>query len=250
MKIALLGYGKMGQIIERFAQERGHQVVLKITRENLVELNLENLRKADVAIDFSTPEAVLGNIDLCYEAGLPIVVGTTGWYNQLVKVRNKYTNSNNSLLFGSNFSIGVNLFFYINKQVAKLMNNYPAYEVSVEEIHHLQKLDAPSGTAITISEDILMEIDKKQNWVNEFKTDSAEDLAFQEDQLVIKSIREDKVPGTHIVKYSSDIDDIALIHTAHNRNGFAFGAVLAAEWLIGKKGFFEVKEMFEFNNQK
>lgn len=245
MKIALLGYGKMGQIIERFALERGHEVVLKISIDNREDLTESNLRKADVAIDFSTPDAVISNIYTCFDANVPVVVGTTGWYGQLQEVKNECLSSNNSLLYGSNFSIGVNLFFHINKVMAKLMNDFPAYEVQVEEIHHTQKLDSPSGTAMTIAEDIIDNLARKSEWVNELVGMPFEDTLTKE-QLLIESHRIESVPGTHTVVYSSEVDEIELKHTAHNRSGFALGAVVAAEWLHNKQGFYNIADIFNF----
>lgn len=247
MKIALLGYGKMGQIIERFSLERGHEIVLKIGIENLEDLTVDNLEKADVAIDFSAPDAAVDNIYKCFEANVPVVVGTTGWYGELQRIKNNCEASNNTLLYGSNFSIGVNIFFHLNKVLAKLMNNYPAYEVQVEEIHHTQKLDAPSGTAMTIAEGIIEQIDNKKEWVNELEgTPISEKL--RNDQLLIESLRIENVPGTHTVVYSSEVDDIEIKHTAHSRAGFALGAVVAAEWLQNKKGFYSIADIFNFKD--
>lgn len=247
MKIALLGYGKMGQIIERFSLERGHEIVLKIGIENLDDLTVDNLEKADVAIDFSAPHAAVDNIYKCFEANVPVVVGTTGWYGELQRIKNDCEASNNTLLYGSNFSIGVNIFFHLNKVLAKLMNNYPAYEVQVEEIHHTQKLDAPSGTAMTIAEGIIEEMDNKKEWVNELEgTPISEKL--RNDQLLIESLRIENVPGTHTVVYSSEVDDIEIKHTAHSRAGFALGAVVAAEWLQNKKGFYSIADIFNFKD--
>jgi len=246
MKIALLGYGKMGQIIERFALERGHEVVLKISIDNLEDLTVTNLEKADVAIDFSAPDAAVGNIYKCFEADLPIVVGTTGWYGNLQEIKNDCLSSNNTLLYGSNFSIGVNLFFHLNKVLAKLMNNYPAYEVQVEEIHHTQKLDAPSGTAMTIAEGIIEELDRKSEWLNEVVGTPIPDV-IKNEQLLIESHRIENVPGTHTVVYSSEVDEIEIKHTAHSRAGFALGAVVAAEWLQNKQGFYNIADVFNFN---
>ncbi|MES2418506.1 MAG: 4-hydroxy-tetrahydrodipicolinate reductase [Bacteroidota bacterium] len=246
MKVALLGYGKMGQLIERFAIERGHEVVLKISIDNLEEFTPENLANADVAIDFSTPDAAVANIYKCFDAGLPIVVGTTGWYGSLQEIKNDCLNSNNTLLYGSNFSIGVNLFFHFNKVLARLMNNYPAYDVQVEEIHHTQKLDAPSGTAMTIAEDIIEAVDRKTEWVNEVVGTSVPD-SFKNDQLLIESHRIENVPGTHTVVYSSEVDEIEIKHTAHNRAGFALGAIVAAEWLQNKHGFYNIVDVFNFD---
>lgn len=245
MKIALLGYGKMGQIIERFATERGHEVVLKIGIENLQDFTVDNLKQADVAIDFSAPHAAVDNINKCFEAKVPVVVGTTGWYGNLQQIKNDCAASNNTLLYGSNFSIGVNIFFHLNKVLAKLMNNYPAYDVQVEEIHHTQKLDAPSGTAMTIAEGIIEQLDSKTEWVNELEG-AAMPEKLKHNQLLIESLRIENVPGTHTVVYSSEVDDIEIKHTAHSRAGFALGAVVAAEWLKDKKGFYSIADIFNF----
>ncbi|ALL04689.1 4-hydroxy-tetrahydrodipicolinate reductase [Pedobacter sp. PACM 27299] len=245
MKIALLGYGKMGQIIERFALERGHEVVLKISSSNLDDLNTANLSKADVAIDFSIPDATIGNIYRCFEANVPIVVGSTGWYGQLQEVKDECLASNNTLLYGSNFSIGVNIFFHINQVLAKVMNNFPAYDVQVEEIHHTQKLDSPSGTAMTIAEGIIDALDSKKEWVNELVGTPFEEV-IKKDQVLIESHRIEHVPGTHTVVYSSEVDEIEIKHTAHNRAGFALGAIVAAEWLQNKQGFYNIADIFNF----
>jgi 4-hydroxy-tetrahydrodipicolinate reductase len=249
MKIALLGYGKMGKIIEQIALGRQHQIVLKIDKDNLHEATPENLRQADVAIEFSTPSSVIANINRCFEAGIPIIVGTTGWYEQLEQVKEKCLAGNNSLLYGSNYSVGVNIFFHINRVLAKVMNNYPYYDVQVEEIHHTQKLDAPSGTAITIAEGILNGLDNKSTWKNILvgEGDEAENETVSNDELLIESLRIENVPGTHTVVYDSEVDTIEFKHTAHNRNGFALGAVLAAEWMKDKKGFYQVTDMFTFS---
>ena len=249
MKIALLGYGKMGKIIEKIALSRKHEIVLTISHETLHELTPENLQKADVVIEFTTPASVLDNIKHCFNAGVPVVVGTTGWYEQLNEVKQLCEKSNNSLLYASNFSVGVNVFFHVNKLLAKVMNRYPYYEVQVEEIHHLQKLDSPSGTAITIADGIINNTDGKNEWVNVLTTDDQEDDgSVAPNQLLIESLRIDSVPGTHTVIYDSEVDSIEFKHTAHNRNGFALGAVLAAEWLHDKKGFYSVEAMFDFNS--
>lgn len=248
MKIVLLGYGKMGQLIEKFALKRGHEVVLVVDSNNREDLNIDDLGNADIAIDFSTPEAALANISLCFEANLPIVVGTTGWYEHLQEVKEICLEANQSLLYGSNFSIGVNIFFHINRMLAKAMNPYKQYDVQVEEIHHIHKVDAPSGTAITIAEGILDNSTSKDSWVNEVVGSTPEGLVHKQDQLLIESLRIEEVPGTHTVLYSSEVDQIEFKHTAHNRDGFALGAVVAAEWLNGKKGFYQVTEIFDFNN--
>ncbi len=249
MKIALLGYGKMGKIIEKIAIDRQHEIVLKIDFDNQDELTAENLQKADVAIEFSTPGTVLGNIAHCFEAGVPVVVGTTGWYNEIPQVKQQCEEGNNALIYASNFSVGVNIFFNVNRLLAKLMNNYPYYEVQVEEIHHTQKVDSPSGTAITLAEGIIDNLDSKKEWVNVLITDGEEtaDDNIKDDQLLVESFRIDSVPGTHTVIYDSEVDSIEFKHTAHNRNGFALGAVMAAEWIPDKKGFHPVQNMFDFN---
>lgn len=245
MKIALLGYGKMGHIIDQFAVDRNHEIVLKIDAHNAGELTNENLKKAAIAIDFSTPYTVVHHIKKCFEANVPIVVGTTGWYDHLPQIKNECEHRGHSLLYASNFSIGVNLFFAVNKILAKMMNPYPQYDVQIEEIHHTHKLDSPSGTAITMAEGVIEQMNRKKEWVNEL-VGTRLDISHQPDQLFIESYRLEEVPGTHTVIYSSEVDDIELKHTAHNRNGFALGAVLAAEWLQGKTGFFSVNDLFDF----
>ncbi|HYK76406.1 MAG TPA: 4-hydroxy-tetrahydrodipicolinate reductase [Daejeonella sp.] len=246
MKIALLGYGKMGKVIEQIAIDRGHDIVLKISSANLHELTPANLQKADVAIEFSRPESVLTNIETCFEAGIPIVVGTTGWYDQLSSIKEECLAGNKSLLYASNFSIGVNVFFHINKVLARIMNRYPQYEVQVEEIHHTQKLDSPSGTAITIADGIIDALDRKNEWVNELVGQENQVVA-KPGQLLIESHRIEDVPGTHTVIYSSEVDEIELKHAAHSRAGFALGAVLSAEWLQNRRGFYNISDMFDFS---
>jgi 4-hydroxy-tetrahydrodipicolinate reductase len=248
MKIALLGYGKMGKIIEKIALDRKHEIVLKIDYSNLSELTGENLQKADVAIEFSTPTTVLGNIESCFKAGVPVVVGTTGWHHELAQIKEQCEYHKASFIYATNFSVGVNIFFHVNKILAKLMNNYPYYDVQVEEIHHTQKLDSPSGTAITIAEGIIDNLDSKKEWKNVLiSDDNASDELVSTNELLIESLRIENVPGTHTVIYDSEIDTIEFKHTAHNRNGFALGAVLAAEWVKDKKGFYSVEDMFDFN---
>lgn len=246
MKIVLLGYGKMGQLIERFAMKRGHEVVLIIDDKNRESITPEDLQGADMAIDFSTPQAALENISLCFQANLPLVVGTTGWYDHLDEIKETCLEADQALLYGSNFSIGVNIFFHINKLLAKATSPYKQYDVQVEEIHHIHKLDAPSGTAITIAEGILANTEGKESWVNSIEG-SGEEIIPKADELLIESLRIEEVPGTHTVLYSSEVDQIEFKHTAHSRDGFALGAVIASEWLFGKKGFFQVTEMFDFN---
>jgi len=240
MNIALIGYGKMGQAIERIATERGHNIVLKITTANKHEFTRDNISQADVAIEFTNPEAAEENVLHCLRAGVPVVCGTTGWNRNLPHAELTAVENNTAFLHASNFSIGVNIFFEINKRLAMLMDEQPAYDVFVEETHHVQKKDAPSGTAITAAEQILDNIDRKKHWVlNEAK--KAEDLA-------IVAHRVENVPGTHIVKYTSAIDDIEISHTAHNRAGFAQGAVLAAEFVAGKQGIFRMADVLGLRN--
>lgn len=238
MQIALLGYGKMGHTIEKIALERNHEVVLKINDENLEDLTIENIRKADVVIEFTNPDSAVENILFCLQNHVPVVCGTTGWLHQLNFIEDKCKELNGAFLYASNYSIGVNIFFEINKKLAMLMNPHLAYDVAIEEIHHTHKKDAPSGTAITLAEQVIDTSDKKNKWVNDYTEDDA--------QLSIISKRIDEVPGTHSVKYSSSIDDIEIIHTAHNRDGFAQGAMLAAEFIVGKKGIFSMKDVLGF----
>ncbi|MCZ2459209.1 MAG: 4-hydroxy-tetrahydrodipicolinate reductase [Chitinophagales bacterium] len=235
MKLALIGYGKMGKIIEEIAVQRGHGVILKIDINNLEEFTMENLSKADAAIEFTGPHSAYENIKKILSSGVPLVCGSTGWTEKLSEVKKMVTELNGTFLFTSNFSIGVNIFFELNKKLAALMSSHPDYEVGIKEIHHTQKKDAPSGTAISLAEQILEVNKKKKRWVNK-NSDNVEDLE-------IISERTDPAPGTHIVKYASTIDDIEIIHTAHSRKGFALGAVMAAEFLQGKKGNFTMKEV-------
>jgi 4-hydroxy-tetrahydrodipicolinate reductase len=238
MNIALLGYGKMGKEIEKIALSRGHNISLIVDVNNANTYTIEELKKADAAIEFSTPEAAVGNIYKCFEAGVPIVVGTTGWLNRLDEVKKKCNDTNQGLFYASNYSIGVNLFFKLNAYLAKLINKYPDYAVQMEEIHHIHKLDAPSGTAITLAEKIIENLDFKTKWINN-PSDNKEELS-----IISKRIGE--VPGTHTVTYSSDIDDISVTHIAHNRKGFALGSVVAAEWMKGKKGIYGMEDLMNF----
>ena len=235
MKIALIGYGKMGKAIEAIAVQKGHEIILRISSQNTAELNTLNLQTADVAIEFTNPHSAVANIKQCFAAGVPVVSGSTGWLQHWEEVKSDCEAKNGALLYASNFSIGVNLFFELNTYLAKLMAAYPQYDVMLEEIHHTQKKDAPSGTAITLAEQVLQHITRKKHWVNH-KSDEASELE-------IISERIDPAPGTHKIRYTSDIDDIEIIHTAHNRKGFAGGAVLAAEFLAGKKGIYTMKDV-------
>jgi 4-hydroxy-tetrahydrodipicolinate reductase len=227
----------MGKMIESIAVERGHRIVLKIDIDNLNDFTQENLGKAQVAIEFTKPEMAFANITRCIEYGVPVVSGSTGWYNRLEEVEKLCTQHNGSMLCTSNFSLGVNVFFEINRYLARIMNRFPDYTVGIEETHHTQKLDAPSGTAITLAEGVMSEIPRIRKW----ELDGSNGA----DALPIQAIRRDSVPGTHSVKYSSEIDDIEIVHTAHNRKGLALGAVMAAEYIHNRKGIFTMKDFLE-----
>lgn len=229
MTIALVGYGKMGKIIDEISQNRGHEVVARL-RETPT---LENLNNPDVVIEFSNPEVAFENIKTCLENKIPVICGTTGWLHKQADVKRIALENDNAFLYGSNFSLGVNLFFALNEKLAKLMNNVTEYNCQLEEIHHIHKLDAPSGTAISLAEGIIAN-SKFEAW----KLDET-----KHKELGIFAIREDEVPGTHSVFYRSEVDEIEIKHTAYNRNGFALGAVIAAEWIIGKKGVFSMKDV-------
>lgn len=233
MKIALLGYGKMGKAIEKIAIERGHQIVLKTNSSTL--FSPADLYETDVAIEFSTPRNAVYNIMTCFEANVPIVVGTTGWYKDFKMISDRCINEERTLLHATNFSVGVNLFFEINNRLAELMNPYPQYNVSLEEIHHTEKLDAPSGTAITLAEDVVNKLDLKKGWKNN------KEVTINE--VLISSKRLPNIPGTHTVKYESKIDTIEITHTANSREGFALGAVLGAEFTQKRKGLFTMKDV-------
>ncbi|MBO9562367.1 MAG: 4-hydroxy-tetrahydrodipicolinate reductase [Niastella sp.] len=235
MKIALIGYGKMGKAIEQIAIQRGHEIVLKVGIENLGDNTIENIRKADVAIEFTGPESAFENVIRCIEAGVPVVCGSTGWLTRYEEAKNTCLAHKGALLYASNFSVGVNIFFAINKRLAELMAPHKEYNVSMTEVHHTEKKDAPSGTAITLAEQILDKNEQKKQWVNNPSNLSQD--------LVIISERIDPAPGTHIITYKSEIDDIEIKHTAHNRTGFATGAVLAAEYLHDKKGIYTMSDV-------
>lgn len=235
MKLALIGYGKMGKAIEEIALQRKHEIVLKINRDNLQDFSKESMAKADVAIEFTNPNSAYQNVKKGIELGIPVVSGTTGWLEKYDEIKKLVSEKNGAFIYASNFSVGVNVFFELNKKLAALMASHPEYEAIIEEIHHTQKKDAPSGTAITLAEQILEANKKKKRWVNEV-SDNPEDLE-------IISQRIDPTPGTHSIKYSSAIDDIEIIHTAHSRKGFALGAVVAAEFLKGKKGVYSMKDV-------
>ena len=235
MKIALIGYGKMGKAIESIALNKGHEIVLKIDIQNNQDFTEAAIQKADVAIEFTGPHSAFENVKKCIAWGVPVVSGSTGWLDQWAVIKNLCEEKNGTLIYSSNYSIGVNLFFELNKQLAQLMQPYNSYDVSMTEVHHTEKKDAPSGTAISLAEQILTHLDRKNKWVNGTSANANE--------LVIQSERMDPAPGTHMVKYSSEVDDIEIIHTAHTRVGFASGAVLAAEFAFEKKGIFTMKDV-------
>lgn len=230
MKIALVGYGKMGKIIGEIAEKRGHEIVAKLNETP----TSENLNHPDVVIEFSNPEACFQNIKTCLELGIPVVCGTTGWLQKKAEIEKIALNNSTAFLYGSNFSLGVNLFFALNEKLSSLMKNFPEFNVQLEEIHHTQKLDAPSGTAISLAEGIIKNDTRFDAWKLEETSGN---------QLGIFAIREDEIPGTHRVSYKSEVDEIEIKHTAFNRNGFALGAVIAAEWLKGKSGNFSMNDV-------
>ncbi|MDF1696380.1 MAG: 4-hydroxy-tetrahydrodipicolinate reductase [Saprospiraceae bacterium] len=237
MNIAIIGYGKMGKTIEHLAVERGHAIVLKISSENLDEFTVSNLqaKQIDVAIEFTNPHVAFQNITTCFEAGVKVVSGSTAWLDKWEEALFSMRQHNASFIYASNFSVGVNLFFALNSHLAQLMQPHTDYNVSMTEIHHTAKVDAPSGTAVTLAEGILNSLDRKSSWVQEKQPES--------DEILIESVRQDPAPGTHSITYSSDIDDIEIKHTAKSRKGFALGAILAAEYLVDKEGLFTMKEV-------
>jgi 4-hydroxy-tetrahydrodipicolinate reductase len=235
MKIALIGYGKMGKAIEELAPGRGHELVMRIDRENRQEFTRENLSKADVAIEFTGPQGAYENIIQCLEWGIPVISGSTGWLERLDEVKELCRKKNGAFLYASNFSIGVNIFFELNKKLASLMATHPEYQPSLEEIHHTRKKDSPSGTAITLAEQVMENLVTKKKWVNH------KDAGAEEMTIISKRIGD--IPGSHTVKYASDADDIRISHIAHDRSGFALGAILAAEFIKGKKGIFNMQDV-------
>jgi len=247
MKIALLGYGKMGQVIERIALERGHEIVLKKGANN----SFDGLSNADVAIDFSIPSAAIDNISNCFHVNVPVISGTTGWLDHYDEMAELCKEKNGAFISSSNFSLGVNLFFELNEYLAKMMAKFESYRVTMEEIHHTQKLDAPSGTAISLAKGII-ENSNYTGWTleNPKETHPSSDNYRNElaKQIPIEAKRIENIPGTHSIKYDSAIDSIEIIHTAHNREGFALGAVIAAEWIVGKQGIFTMKDVLDLNS--
>ena len=238
MKIALIGYGKMGKTIERIAIERGHEIVSIIDLDNTDDFDSDAFKSADVAIEFTVPQVALGNYRRAFASGVAVVSGTTGWTEELPQLKKEILAGNKTLFWSSNFSLGVNVFMAVNKYLAGIMNQFPNYNVEMTEVHHTQKLDAPSGTAITLAEGILEKIDRKTAWVKETETNASE--------MAIKSIREGQVPGIHTIRYESEVDSIEITHDAKSREGFALGAVVAAEFTAGKKGFLGMNDLLKF----
>lgn len=243
MKIALVGYGKMGKAIEQIALSRGHDIVLRISGSNRATMTAEALQQADVAIEFSTPEVAYANVMDCLTAGVNTVCGTTGWPQNLLDATHFAQNNPVGFLHATNFSIGVNIFFEVNTLLARLMNGRQEYDVTIDETHHIHKMDKPGGTAISVAEQIVANIGHKSEWQ---LTDNATELPMQ--VLPILAHRVGEVPGTHVVRYSSDVDDIEISHTAHNRSGFALGAVLAAEFLVGRHGVYTMRHVLGLGN--
>ena len=239
MNIALIGYGKMGKIIEEIAISRGHSIVAKCNSQNPIEMI--DFSNVDVAIEFTAPHFAVNHIKHCIKNNTPVIVGTTAWNEQLDYVKDITHQNNGSLLYASNFSIGVNIFFDINRRLAQLMQGKSEYTPSIQEIHHKQKIDAPSGTAVSIANDMLIENEDYSSWIH--NENSAPNV--RKGQIAVTSYREDGVPGTHIVDYTSEIDTIEIKHIAHNRQGFGLGAVIAAEWIIGKKGVFTMQDVIK-----
>ncbi|MBQ4163219.1 MAG: 4-hydroxy-tetrahydrodipicolinate reductase [Parabacteroides sp.] len=238
MKIALIGYGKMGKTIEQIALSRGHQIVSIIDINNPEEIYSDNFKSADVAIEFTTPATAFDNYMKSFAAGVPVVSGTTGWLNRIGEIKEMCEKEGKTFFYASNFSIGVNIFFALNKHLAKIMNQFPAYDIKMMETHHIHKLDAPSGTAITLAEGILENVERKGRWTLE--------TAEKETDIPIHAIREGEVPGIHEITYESDVDTISIKHDAKSRAGFALGAVVAAEFTAGKKGFLGMEDMLKF----
>ncbi len=235
MKVALIGYGKMGKEIERVLLERGHSVVLIVDIQNPQDLHPKNMEAVDVAIEFSSPQSAFGNIKKCLECGTPVVCGTTAWLDNYDEAVELCKRNDGAFFYASNYSIGVNVFFKVNRELARLLNRFPDYDVSLEEVHHTQKKDAPSGTAITLAEGILAEVERKKTWMCGTTTEPSE--------LEIGAIRRSVVPGIHTVTWESDVDRITINHDAKSRRGFAVGAVLAAEFLCGKKGVYSMDDL-------
>jgi 4-hydroxy-tetrahydrodipicolinate reductase len=241
LNIGLFGYGKMGRAIEQLAPEYGVNIAWRINHENRAAATPEFLRQADVIIEFTRPEAAFENVMLCLQAGVPVVSGTTGWLEKLPEAQEFCKKNNRALVWASNFSVGVNLFFVLNTYLSKLMNERAEYTPSVTEIHHIHKLDAPSGTALTLVNEIIAKVKRTTGW-------TLEPSSQQAGEIPVSAIREGEVPGTHVVKWQSRMDEITIEHRAHSRTGFACGAILAAKWLAGKQGVFAMKDVLGLND--
>ena len=239
MKLALIGYGKMGHSIEKIAKSRGHEIVCIIDKDNISDIDSPEFASADVAIEFSTPETAYGNYLRAFSKGVRVVSGTTGWTNRLPEIRRMCDEGRGTLLYSSNFSVGMNVFFALNKYLARVMNHFPQYDADITEIHHIHKLDHPSGTAITLAEGIIENIDRKEKWSEESNAENVVHIAHE---------RKGEVPGTHIINYTSEVDKITITHEAFSREGLALGAVVAAEWLNGKQGFYTMDNVIDLNN--
>lgn len=237
MRAAIIGYGKMGREIERVLLDRGHEVSLIIDLDNSNELDAEHLKGIDVALEFSTPTTAYNNIKKCLELGVAVVSGTTGWTERLQEIKELCTECDSALFYASNYSLGVNLLFRLNRRLAQLMNSFEQYDVSIQEIHHTQKKDSPSGTAITIAEDIIEQMERKQGWVNEPTTDPL--------KIEIESVREGMIPGIHTITYNSEVDTLELRHEIKSRRTLAEGAVIAAEFLCGKRGVYSMEDLLK-----
>lgn len=237
MKIALVGYGKMGKVIEEIALKRGHEIVCIIDIGNLEDFDSKAFRSADVAVEFTNPASASDNCLRCFAQNVPVVVGTTGWLDRLPEIKKICEKTEQTLFYASNYSLGVNIFFELSKYLARIMNKYPMYDVSLEEMHHIHKIDSPSGTVITLAEDILKNIDRKKSW--------KESEAVSEDELKITTYRKGEEAGYHSIIYDSEVDTVQLSHNSKNRKGLALGAIIAAEFIQGKKGFFEMRDLLE-----
>lgn len=237
MKIALLGYGRMGKEIEKVASERNHEVVLKIDADNQHEFTTQNLKKADVAVDFSTPDSAFQNIQKCFEAGIPVVCGTTGWLDKFAAVKEMCERKQGTFFYASNYSLGVNIFFALNRHLARIMDKMPAYDVEMKEIHHIHKIDAPSGTAISLANDLISCLQRKHKW----ELNKASDNTV----INISAERSGEIPGTHIITWDSSADSIVISHEAKSRKGFAIGAVMAAEFINGKIGMYTMEDLLK-----
>ena len=248
MNILLLGYGKMGKTIERIALDRGHQIAGRITIDNVADLDTIRPGDVDVVIEFSSPESAVSNLTYCLERGWPVVCGTTGWLSHRANIEQLCRQKKGAFFYASNYSIGVNLFFRLNKTLAQFMRNYPSYQVSMTEIHHTEKKDAPSGTAITLAEGLMEYLPNKHRWA--VSEPGQEPAAVADDEAIgIESLREGTVPGTHTIRYDSPVDRIEISHVAHSREGFSIGAVIAAEWLVGREGVFGMDDLLNFNDE-